>query len=211
MLSEAEISELLGQFPEVDFAFAYGSGVVTQGGYDYSKQKDLPMLDLILVVEDSVAWHTANMARNPHHYSPLIPLNASGVTFVQERLKARFWFNTYVSANLSNQPTRQMKYGVIRKSHAVEDLLEWTDLYIAGRLHKPVQVLKRSASMEKAMDQNRLFAVQTSLLLLPERFHELELYKAIASLSYVGDPRMAVGENPNKVITSLVTFPFAYA
>ena len=39
-----------------------------------------------------------------------------------------------------------------------------------------------------------------ALLLLPGQFNETEIYLKIASLSYIGDPRMYVGgENPRKV------------
>ena len=53
------------------FAFAYGSGVLGQKGYDHSHAapSDLPMLDVVLAVRDPLAWHRANLARNPRHYS----------------------------------------------------------------------------------------------------------------------------------------------
>ena len=47
-------------------------------------------------------------------------------------------------------------------------------------------------------------AIMTALAMLPTQFEELELYMTVASLSYTGDPRMGIGENPNKV-TNLVT------
>jgi hypothetical protein len=70
MLSDEDASLLLATFPEVDYAFAYGSGAIKQGGYDYSHSSppspaastatyvpgsgpEPPMLDFILAVEDS--------------------------------------------------------------------------------------------------------------------------------------------------------------
>ena len=91
---ESEFVSILPHFPEVKFAFAYGSGAVQQRGYDYSAAPDkLPMLDIIFVVEDPIQviitsgidvtcheiifdidveiikWHVENYERNPHHYT----------------------------------------------------------------------------------------------------------------------------------------------
>ena len=47
---------------------------------------------------------------------------------------------------------------------------------------------------------NREHALRASLLLLPDVFREIDLYYSVASLSYMGDPRMFIGENPKKVL-----------
>jgi translocator assembly and maintenance protein 41 len=46
---------------------------------------------------------------------------------------------------------------------------------------------------------NLASAFRTALLLLPEEFTESQLYEQIASISYLGDFRMRIGENPLKV------------
>ncbi len=201
MLSPEDSTQLLAQFPPVTFAFAYGSGAVEQGGYDYkqSSGKSLPLLDLIFVVDDAEAWHRENMSRNPHHYTSLIPLSPRWTAAFQERLPAHFWFNAYCPVGIPSTPDRLMKYGVISRHHAMSDLTKWSNLYLAGRLHKPVHILQGNTEIEMVMGLNREQAIRTSLLLLPEKFEEVDLYMSIASLSYIGDPRMFVGENPNKV------------
>lgn len=46
---------------------------------------------------------------------------------------------------------------------------------------------------------NLASALRAALLLLPESFTEIQLFEEIAGLSYRGDFRMKVGENPHKV------------
>lgn len=77
MLNDDDYDEILRQFPEgIVFAFAYGSGVVKQSGYNYSTSPgELPMLDLIIVVDNTELWHTKNMVINPSHYSPILPVS----------------------------------------------------------------------------------------------------------------------------------------
>ena len=83
----------------------------------------------------------------------------------------------------------------------VSDLLEWEDLYVAGRLHKPVYYLqsKFSPKVSSALTKNLRSAVLAALLILPSEFSEESLYKTITSLSYTGDVRMSFGEDRNKV------------
>ena len=214
MLSGFDSDEILKQFPPVVFAFAYGSGVIEQNEYfqghlppqttDGSSKgaaaaATMPMVDLIFAVDDSASWHLANIAMNPSHYTPFLPISATHTAKFQEGIPAHLWFNTYIPMNLARHPGRHMKYGVISRDHLLQDLSAWTDLYAAGRLHKPVRILRGDPQIERCMETNREQAVRSSLLLLPERFSDLQLYLTIASLSYGGDPRMLFGENPRKV------------
>lgn len=202
--SREELIEVLAQYPSVSAAFAYGSGVVEQGGYDYSlKDKDsaqLPMLDLIFVVEDSEQWHAENMRRHPDHYSSFLARSPGVVAAVQEKMGAKVWFNAYIPMGTKRSPHRMIKYGVIQREALVRDLLSWDTLYIAGRLQKPVMIIKSNEEIDRAMEVNRKHAVKAAVLLLPKIFSEVDLFLSIASLSYIGDPRMFLGENPRKVI-----------
>lgn len=62
-------------------------------------------------------------------------------------------------------------------------------------------MLQADARVRLAQQVNLTSALRVALLLLPERFTEVELYTQIASLSYTGDFRMSVpgGENADKV------------
>lgn len=74
-LAQALTQALDASFPRVAFAMAYGSGVFHQKNHDASTS----MIDLVFAVEDPVAWHEENIARNPHHYSFLRFLGARNV------------------------------------------------------------------------------------------------------------------------------------
>lgn len=201
MLASEDIHDILKQFPPITFAFAYGSGVISQGSYDYKKLgSDLPMIDLVFAVDDSVDWHAKNMKLNPSHYTPFMPLSPQMVATVQEQLGAKVWFNTLLPSHIGNSPNRLMKYGVISKKDLIDDLEHWTCLYCSGRLQKPVQIIKGSGHVEQAIEVSKESAIVTSLLLLQKQFTEKDLYCTIASLSYFGDPRMIFGENPKKVL-----------
>ena len=79
-----------------------------------------------------------------------------------------------------------IKYGVVERSRALRDLLDWSDLYVAGRLHKPVATLKRDATVAAAERRNRRSALAAAMLLLPQRFSWDLLLQTICGLSYRG-------------------------
>ena len=71
-------------------------------------------------------------------------------------------------------------------------LVDWETLYVAGRLHKPVNVLELDggrADLDGALRRNLAGALSTALLGLPANFGERDLYLAIANISYTGDLR----------------------
>ncbi|XP_043288500.1 phosphatidate cytidylyltransferase, mitochondrial [Venturia canescens] len=188
--------KILKDFPRnMMFCFAYGSGAF--------KQKNDParnMLDLVFVVRNSNRWHAENMKRNSHHYAqPLRLMGHKAVANFQETWGAKIYYNTLITSSEG----RLIKYGVISEISLVEDLLDWDSLYLAGRLHKPVQILvepDENSQIGAALVRNLHSAVHAALLLLPEHFTESDLYREIAGLSYRGDFRMSFGEDKNKII-----------
>lgn len=201
----SKMDDILSKFPAIQFAFAYGSGVVEQAGYNYTVKKSstvpLPMIDMVFAVDNPEEWHHKNLILNPDHYTPLLPfIGSSVIACIQDSIGAGYWYNAMVPINRHDPQGRQMKYGVVSRKRLLHDLLKWTDLYGAGRLHKPVKILVSDIEIEAAIAINREHAVRTALLLMPQTFTETDMYVKIASLSYLGDPRIAVGgENPNKV------------
>ncbi|KAF3925508.1 hypothetical protein AA313_de0207838 [Arthrobotrys entomopaga] len=187
------LRQLLWQFKApIRYAFAYGSGVFSQGT---SSSKDKPMIDLIFGVTYTQHWHSLNLTEHRDHYSFLGRLGSGVVARVQDGFGAGVYFNTYVELN-----GMMIKYGVVNLDTFCRDLTDWDTLYLAGRMHKPVKILRDDARVRLANQANLLSALRVALLLLPEKFTEQQLYHTIAGISYMGDPRMNLFvENPHKV------------
>lgn len=221
IIINAELKEALRQIPwqfraPIRYCFAYGSGVFPQSKPDgrtasaeevarvhpkaplavQKAQDGTPkMIDFIFGVTFTQHWHSLNLAQHRDHYSGLGSLGSGAVSYVQDHMGAGVYFNTHIVVN-----GVLIKYGVVNMDTLSRDLTEWDTLYLAGRLHKPVKILRDDARVRLANQMNLFSALRTALLLLPERFTELELYNTIAGISYLGDPRMTLPtENPQKV------------
>jgi len=185
-----DLNRVLTKFPtkHLVYCFAYGSGVFQQAG-----RTDRAMVDLIFVVNNTHDFHRENLTINPDHYSSIRYLGASVLSSVQTSFGANVYFNTHITVD-----NLMFKYGIIDVKDFRQDLQSWYTLYIAGRLHKPVLMLRDEGLSDLVM-HNLRSAVHAALLQLPEQFSEIDLYTAIAGLSYRGDFRMIIGEDKNKV------------
>lgn len=191
-------AKILSKFPsdKFRFCFAYGSAVKQQLGYASVDRQQSNMIDVIFCVQNSHQWHAENLRMNPDHYSAMRLIGATGMTCWQTNIGARVYCNTLVPLETG----QTIKYGVVAEQHLIDDLMNWSHLYLAGRLHKPVEVLHSSAeTIQLAIKVNLSHAIRTALLLLPERFSLYQLYYMVSNLSYGGDFRMIFGENKNKV------------
>ncbi|KAL5334642.1 mitochondrial matrix Mmp37-domain-containing protein, partial [Aspergillus crustosus] len=205
------LRQILWQFKApIRYAFAYGSGVFSQSGSAPGSEQCHPsapaaiqkmqqgsgkMIDFIFGVSYSQHWHDLNLAQHRDHYSGLGSLGSYSVSQVQDRFGAGVYFNPYVTVNGT-----LIKYGVVNIDTLCNDLSRWDTLYLAGRLQKPVKILRDHPKVRLANQMNLLSAVRVALLLLPEEFTEFQLYSTIAAISYMGDLRMALPvEDPKKV------------
>eukprot|EP00850_Spirogloea_muscicola_P009827 SM000056S17945 [mRNA] locus=s56:187015:190168:- [translate_table: standard] len=153
------------------------------------------MVDYILAVDCPRAWHAENLLLNPHHYSPLLAwAGAPAVAGLADRWGVGVYFNTMVPWQ-----DGMIKYGVIATSRLYDDLVTWSNLYVAGRLQKPVKHLVDNRGICKLNRLNVQSALAAALLLLPQHFSEEELYLAVCQLSYLGDIRMYFAEDRKKV------------
>ncbi|KAL0485696.1 phosphatidate cytidylyltransferase [Acrasis kona] len=205
-------------FDDVRWACAYGSAVFSQKGYKEEDRKK-SMVDLIVAVDDPHTFHKKNLQQNPHHYATLMRnLGANSIVSLQNS-GAGIYYNTLVPIE-----DRNWKYGVISTERLVRDLQDWDTMYVAGRLHKPVYIIKDEKayyppnlpSIQEAINKNLNSAVIVALLLKAVESNDLdtfsasgnprvdisipELYECIAALSYRGDIRFHLrAENKDKV------------
>ena len=223
MLVNAEFKEALRQVlwqfrAPIRYAFAYGSGVFPQSKQQsenpssrsphprapeaVTKWQSSPSgsgspknIDFIFGVSYTQHWHSLNLSQHRDHYSFLGSLGSGVVKRVQDGWGAGAYFNPYVTLN-----GLSIKYGVVNLDTLHRDLSEWDTLYLAGRLQKPIKILRDDPRIRLANQVNLISALRTALLMLPPTFTERDLYFKIAGLSYIGDLRMAFNaERPDKV------------
>ncbi|KHJ47304.1 hypothetical protein D918_02164 [Trichuris suis] len=194
MSTAPDIVRLASVFPRksVSMIFAYGSGVIKQ----WQRSTENAMLDFVIAVDNPEDWHCENMKKNRRHYSFLRFFGARRIARFQTAIPAKLYCNTMVPVD-----ERLIKYSVIKTSDCISDLQDWESMYVSGRMHKPVRfiVSPQTSELKQACSMNLESACYAALLLLPERFTEEELYEKIASLSYIGDPRMWLAEDRFKI------------
>ncbi|PLW06061.1 hypothetical protein PCASD_24236 [Puccinia coronata f. sp. avenae] len=178
----------------IRFAFVYGSAVFPQKSRPLGRPgaSPPPIRDFVFPVSHPGHWHSINLHHNPHHYSlPARLVNSPAIASLQEHaLGAGLWFN--LRANV-------IKYGVVSVDTLCNDLMDWNTLCLSGRMHKPIDILRDHPRARLAQHANLVPALRTALLLLPERFDALVLFRPVAGLSYTGDFQMRFAENPHKV------------
>lgn len=173
------------------------------------------MIDLIIGVDDAVSFHCRNIAQNPGDYAALMRLlggRLCGRLQDTNAVGAAVFCNTLVPVAAATSacgdgqsraatPPMLIKYSVVSSGAVLGDLLDWRHLYVAGRLHKPVEWLQRPQTdqLRAAIDRNLESVVRVALLRLPEEFGWYDLFHAVAQVSYGGDFRMVFGEKRDKV------------
>jgi translocator assembly and maintenance protein 41 len=191
------LTGILSRFKNpVDYAFGYGSKIFSQGSnVDISNSQ----IDIICAVHDPINWHKENIKNHSSDYSFLKYFGSNVVNSVGN-LGAGIYYNPFVNIQIGNTAL-ELKYGITSIDTLVDDLTNWRTLYLAGRLHKPVAIVKNNPQLMFLNQYNLANAVKLAILLIGEsNISETELYMQIAGLSYMGDPRLKVkGENPDKV------------
>ncbi|KAL9243341.1 hypothetical protein vseg_017240 [Gypsophila vaccaria] len=185
-----ELASLLTILPPVEFCCVYGSSLHPSND-DQSR-----MIDYILGVRDPIEWHSQNLKMNVNHYASWMVYfgGAKMITGVADHIGVGVHFNPFVFWN-----NKTFKYGVVRMDDLVEDVQNWENFYLSGRLQKPVNVVVDRLDVKQLNLFNLKAATSAALLLLPATFNEEDLYAKICSLSYRGDLRMLFAEDRHKV------------
>ena len=188
---KAEILDFMNLRPEAIGIIGYGSGVNPQKG----QQNRTPQIDLIVIVEDLRKWHKDNIKNNKKDYSFLSRLFFKYAPSKWLKSGGKICYMTYISFKES-----KYKIGTIEYQDFIEDLTTWETFYIAGRMQKPILIVKADKEIEKDIAYNRVAGMETTKLLVNKKEIPLkDFYIALSSLSYIGDTRMKLAENPDKV------------
>lgn len=85
----------------IDWAAAYGSGVLPQASYKPPAPGEAgPLTDLLIATPDAEVFHKINLAQNPGHYPVYARwMGGKGVGWVQEKWGAGVWYVTMVDIN----------------------------------------------------------------------------------------------------------------
>lgn len=153
------------------------------------------MLDFIFAVTHADHWHAINMEQFPSHYPLTARIAGSSLISRFQNTGPGLWFNAYIPMKGAT-----IKYGVTTVDTLTSDLLTWKTLYLSGRMHKPIRIIKDDPRIRLTQQVNLAHALRTALLVLPAEFTERQLFETITAFSYAGDPRMKLpAENRSKV------------
>lgn len=143
-MSQLLFQKILTKFPDkhIKFAFAYGSGVFNQ--LENNTKSSKAMIDFVFVVDDSIKFHDKNLELNSSHYSFLKYVGPYYLNRIQNNFGAACYYNTLVPLKIDTE-NFLIKYGIVSEEALIRDLYDWDYLYLSGRLHKPVRILKKPA------------------------------------------------------------------
>lgn len=146
-------SNIFKKFPQnnIKFAFAYGSGVFKQINNDMKDN----IIDFVFVVDDCLKFHNDNIKLNSSHYSFLKYFGPYYITRFQNDLGASCYYNTLIPIQIDGT-VHMIKYGIISDKSLIRDLYDWEWLYLSGRLHKPVKIIKKQNVIESLRNEDKI-------------------------------------------------------
>lgn len=182
---------ILDQYWNPIVSLWYGSWFISQAWYKWKK----PVKDFIFWVKNSWEFHKENLEKNPWDYSNLVRFLWPDFANWLQKIWWKIYYNPFISFW-----DDQIKYWVIELEDLINDLINWDTLYLAWRLHKPVEMFSyQDEWFVKAYRTNLESALRVALIMLWNTFTEKELYETISKISYLWDSRNKWFEDPWKV------------
>ncbi|MBE6158595.1 MAG: hypothetical protein E7159_02070 [Firmicutes bacterium] len=186
-----EIREFIKNRPDVRAAYGYGSKIFKQENAITTDS----LIDLIFVVDNIKEWHLKNLEINPKDYS-LIGSNYFKIASA-DSIKGSTGI-AYISDIEENG--LRYKFGTIEYKDLYSNLQSWKSFYVPGRFQKTIYPYKEDIELNEAIMLNRKKALLVATYLAEKDFlTKEELFETLVNLSYMGDPRMKIGETPEKV------------
>ena len=186
-----EIRDFIKNRPDVVAAYAYGSKVFKQENAKTSNS----LIDLIFVVDNLKDWHLKNLKINPSDYSLI------GSNYFKYANSDRLKGNTGIAyiSDIEEDGLRY-KFGTIEYQDLLLYLQTWKSFYLPGRFQKTISPYKEDIELNRAILINRKKALLVASMLQDKGLVDKhELFETLVSLSYMGDPRMKLGEAPDKI------------
>ncbi|CAI7873340.1 unnamed protein product [Closterium sp. NIES-54] len=179
------------------------------------------MVDFILVVDDPLSWHAevsrwiiliSDRINGIRYYSDVTPgllvlvllvfpvvllMLPTPAAFIPFPCRVDLPFTRPTSSSHSRQVVAAAdRVGVgVHFNPTSTSVVAFTSLYCC----LSVEILIPHDHILSLQSHNLRAAVAAALLLFPQTFTEHELYEAICRISYTGDVRMALAEDPNKI------------
>ena len=196
-----EIRNLITEFsktiPESEVIIGYGSEVKKQTN-DFGMDRQI---DLIIGVEDTIKWHELNHELNSSNYKSKLGYQ---LLPVYEKLGTKINYLSYLPFE-----DNMFKIGVVNTSDLIYDLVCWKNFFLAGRLQKPVEIIRTTPELDYSIQRNRFNALKVSLLALGKREATLEeLFCILCSLSYIGDIRRTMHVETKHKVRNIVEGSF---
>lgn len=143
-------SSIMHKFPEPRVVIGYGSGVFPQPGNSTHR-----MIDMIFIVDNLRQFHEANAKMNPEHYKKNFQNKRELIISLNQRLFPLYYFTQNEFEGVG------YKYGVASMAALERDIKQWDVISLAGRLQKPVLLVKNNMeNLDSLMQQNYESAVK---------------------------------------------------
>ena len=191
-MDEHRFKMIVDSLPKCGLMIGYGSGVIRQTG---KNSMESPLIDLLVMTDGKNEY-----IDRIYQCGYISPRSRTFAHLCHPEIT--FFADMVIRENL------RIKLGVIEKSHGLDRLEDWdASFYIAGRLQKPTKILFSDsnatlADFDHAQNSNLKHALNAAVLALPnerlDSFTTWDLFTSLVDLSYLGDIRMGIAEDPYK-------------